>query len=312
MDTSSRGRTALLTTLGVLAAIVVVAIASRGPVAAGEGGTGRGPTQALVDVLFMLYLLMIAAAAILLLYSLVLRRHLEAIGGADVKRRRPLETMLSMLVLFGIGSLIARRIFGQNPITPPDVPDQVGRGGPLVPTTSPDAVAYEPGFAWAPALVTAGLILLALGAWWYAGRARKRARGDLGAKSPLARDLAAALNDSLDDLRAEPDPRRAVIAAYARLERVLAAHRLPRRPAEAPLEYLGRMLDGLSVSPDAAARLTDLFERAKFSQHAVGTAMKDEAISALERVRDDLLLAEALAEQERQALRAAQRERAAT
>jgi len=103
-----------------------------------------------------------------------------------------------------------------------------------------------------------------------------------------------------------------VIAAYARLERVLAAHRLPRKPAEAPLEYLARMLDDLSVSPDAARRLTGLFERAKFSQHAVGTEMKENAISALETVRDDLLAARALAEQARQTAIASHRERAAT
>ena len=139
-----------------------------------------------------------------------------------------------------------------------------------------------------------------------AGARRARQREDR-----LATDLAAAVDESLDDLRAEPDPRRAVIAAYARLERVLAAHRLPRRPAEAPLEYLARMLDDLSVSPDAARRLTGLFERAKFSQHAVGTEMKEEAISALETVRDDLLVARALAEQERKAALAAQRARTA-
>ena len=39
--------------------------------------------------------------------------------------------------------------------------------------------------------------------------------------------------------------------------------------------------------------------------------MKEEAISALETVRDDLLAARALAEQERQAAMAAQRERTA-
>ena len=102
-----------------------------------------------------------------------------------------------------------------------------------------------------------------------------------------------------------------MIAAYARLERVLAAHRLPRRPAEAPLEYLARMLDDLAVSPEAARRLTDLFERAKFSQHAVGREMKEEAIAALETVRDDLLVARALAEEEHLAAMAAQRERTA-
>ena len=102
-----------------------------------------------------------------------------------------------------------------------------------------------------------------------------------------------------------------MIAAYARLERVLAAHGLPRKPAEAPTEYLGRMLSELSVSDRAARALTDLFERAKFSQHAVGAEMKDEAIDALQTVRDDLLAAKALAEKERAAAIEAQREQAA-
>jgi hypothetical protein len=118
------------------------------------------------------------------------------------------------------------------------------------------------------------------------------------------------VDESLDDLRAEPDPRRAVIAAYARLERVLAAHGLPRKPSEAPFEYLTRMLTNLLVSDRAARALTDLFERAKFSQHAVGPEMKEQAIDALETVRDDLLAAEALAEQAQAAALAARSERA--
>ena len=50
--------------------------------------------------------------------------------------------------------------------------------------------------------------------------------------------LADVLEETIDDLRAEADPRRAVIAAYARMERALAAAGLPRSPAEAPDEYL--------------------------------------------------------------------------
>ena len=41
----------------------------------------------------------------------------------------------------------------------------------------------------------------------------------------------------------------------------------------------------------AVERLTALFTRAKFSQHDVDTAMKEEAIGALEQVRDELRLA---------------------
>jgi hypothetical protein len=311
METSSRARSALLTALGMLVALVVVGIAARGSIPTGESGT-RGPSQALLDILFTLYLLVIAASAVLLLYLLVLRHKIEAQTGAVARRRRPLETLLTVILLVGIGSLMAQRLAGRDPIRPPVAPEQVfGGGEPGQAATTPDAVPYEPEFAWAPVVVTVVLIVVALGAWRYAGRARKRARGELRQGHLLATELAAAMNESLDDLRAEPDPRRAVIAAYARLERVLAGHRLPRRPAEAPLEYLGRMLDDLSVRPEAARRLTSLFERAKFSQHAVGAEMKEEAISALETVRDDLLVQRALAEQERQAAVAAERERTA-
>jgi len=181
---------------------------------------------------------------------------------------------------------------------------------PVNTTTQPTSDSYDTGVSWLPVLITLGLILLAVVAYWYAGHARKRARGEL--HTGLAAAVAQAVDESLDDLRAEPDPRRAVIAAYARLERVLAGHGLPRKPAEAPLEYLGRMLAELSVSDRAARALTDLFERAKFSQHAVGPEMKDEAIDALETVRDDLLAAQALAAKERATVIEAQRERAAT
>jgi hypothetical protein len=310
METSSRARTALLTTLGVLAALVVVAIAARGSIPAGEGGARR-PTQALIDVLFTLYVLALVGGAILLVYLLVMRRKLEAEGGGTFRRRRPLETLLTIIVLIGAGSLLAQRLRRPERLQPEEAGEAVGRPGAIEQTTGAETATREAAFAWLPAGITVALILLAVGAWWYAGRARKRARGELVRDDLLAADLAAAMDESLDDLRAEPDPRRAVIAAYARLERVLAAHRLPRRPAEAPLEYLARMLDDLSVTPNAARRLTDLFERAKFSQHAVVTEMKEEAIGALETVRDDLLAARALAEQQRQAAVAAQRERPA-
>ena len=82
-----------------------------------------------------------------------------------------------------------------------------------------------------------------------------------------------------------------MIAAYARLERVLADHGVAAAPTEAPLEYLARVLASLQVGDEAVATLTHLFERAKFSQHAVGPEMKEQAIAALETVRDELLVA---------------------
>ena len=42
------------------------------------------------------------------------------------------------------------------------------------------------------------------------------------------------------------------------------------------------------MSPPAAGRLAALFERARFSQHAVGAETKDDAIGALREVEREL------------------------
>jgi hypothetical protein len=101
-------------------------------------------------------------------------------------------------------------------------------------------------------------------------------------------DLLAAVDLSLDDIENETDPRRAVIRAYARMERVLGRHGIARRPSETPFEYLGRALTSLRVGRASVERLTALFEWAKFSQHDVDLAMKDEALAALAGLRDEL------------------------
>ncbi len=297
-----RGRNALLTTGGVLAALVLVAIAARGSTSAGDDTT-RKPSDALLDVFFSLYIVALLAGAVLFIYLLVLRRQVKAQSGR-APRKSALQMLTTMLILVAFGLLVARRLGEWERPAAIEPEEAIGQqSGTLPITTSPVSTAYEADIAWLPVLATIGLIVLAAVAWWLSGRARRRARGEL--PTELATAVALAVDESLDDLRAEPDPRKAVIAAYARLEHVLAAHGLPRKPSEAPLEYLGRMLAALSVGDKAARALTDLFERAKFSQHAVGLEMKDDAIAALETVRDDLLAARALAEQEL----ASQRER---
>jgi hypothetical protein len=141
-------------------------------------------------------------------------------------------------------------------------------------------------FDLVPAIVVGSLLVLGILVALVALRSSERSRR----KSPeeLAGKLSDVLDDTLDDLRAEPDPRRAVIAAYARMERALAWFGLPRRVFEAPLEYLARVLVDLRASTESVSRLTNLFERAKFSSHDIGPVLKQDAIEALVAVRDEL------------------------
>jgi hypothetical protein len=116
-------------------------------------------------------------------------------------------------------------------------------------------------------------------------RARRRRRepeaGPRATVAEGARDAAAAA-------AIPADPRAAVLAAYARMEAALATIGLARRPSDAPREYLARLEAGLGGGRAPAARLTELFERARFSPHPVGEDLRHEAIGALESLRTEL------------------------
>ena len=145
---------------------------------------------------------------------------------------------------------------------------------------------YESRFKWESIAIVGALAVASFAALVAFNRRYRRS-----ARRPtdvLVESLSSALDESLDDLRSENDPRRAVIAAYARMERTLAAHGVARRPAEAPLEYLARVLSDLALRPSSVRTLTHLFERAKFSHHAVDPKMKEAAIDALEAARAEL------------------------
>jgi hypothetical protein len=113
---------------------------------------------------------------------------------------------------------------------------------------------------------------------------RRRAARPLTAR----KELVVAVDESLDELESEPDPRLVVIRAYARMERTLALEGAGRRPPETPLEYLARALAAVRVSRGSIARLTSLFQDAKFSRHAIDATMKREAIAALRDLRAEL------------------------
>lgn len=102
--------------------------------------------------------------------------------------------------------------------------------------------------------------------------------------------LAGILDAGIDDLRSISDPRQAVIACYARMERLMSSSGIPRLATDTPTEFLARVLQQRSVSPASATRLTTLFERARFSPHRVDEQMREEALDALEQVRGELVL----------------------
>ena len=148
---------------------------------------------------------------------------------------------------------------------------------------------YTPTFQW-PVLWGAIVLVVVAAAWWYWWRKTHLSeRRALPEAMTLEEEVATSIGDAIDDLEAEPDPRRAVIAAYARMERVFAHSGMRRQASETATEYLRRILLSLTSQSDAVSRLTGLFEQAKFSTHTIDAAMKHDAIESLRIIRADLL-----------------------
>jgi hypothetical protein len=146
-------------------------------------------------------------------------------------------------------------------------------------------------FNWWIAGGVGGLLLIG-GVWLLI---RRRPLDPIPSGESVADALSEVAAASIDDLRRESDPRRAVIAAYANMERVLAQYGFPRGRAEAPFEFLTRILRQLEVSESSVHRLTELFEYAKFSTHEIDAEMKEQAIDAFAALRDELQVEEAVA-----------------
>jgi hypothetical protein len=105
----------------------------------------------------------------------------------------------------------------------------------------------------------------------------------------LLRHVVGVVDDSISDIERDPDPRRAIIRAYARMEAVLARGGIPRRPSETPLEYIDGALRALAIPAGPARSLTDLFEIARFSDRPIDISMKRRAIDCLLDIRSALM-----------------------
>jgi len=303
---SDTRRRALVGLLLLALLLATVAIASTGSVPTGTGGARR-PSDRFFDVLLSLVLLWLAFGVFVWGYLLLIRKDALAMAVADRRRRNPWVTVIGFAVGFAVLAVLIRWA-SVSPDFRKSIAAKLGRAqrGKGGPTTDPSA--YDPQFAAGPVIVVLVIVAIAVVALYLSHRARRRRLTPPSA--PLAPTLEEVLEETLDDLRNARDPRQAVIAAYARMERALAAYGLPRKPAEAPDEYLQRIFADLDVSHRSTARLTTLFAWAKFSAHEVAPEMKQEAIESLESVLDELRAAEILAEEQRLAARAALRERA--
>ncbi|MFN0153881.1 MAG: DUF4129 domain-containing protein [Gaiella sp.] len=276
----SAAHTALPVGLLVLA-LTAVAIAAGGGTPVGRPGGPRA-THLLADVAASAALVLLVLGGGLWCAVLFLRGDAIAKGEADLPRRNRWAVVAG---LAGFALVLAVVVVVDRSRSGPGVLDSLTgfgeRGG-----GSGAGDSYQPRFATLPITIGLTLAALALVAWVLARRAGSAAGSDR--LEPMRLALADVLAETIDDLRHEVDPRRAVVASYARMERALDAYGVPRDPAESQEEYVQRVGRAAELEGDSVARLSRIYAWARFSGRDVPAGLKEDAIETLVDLRDEL------------------------
>jgi len=271
---------------GLMALLGLVAVAAAGH--APSAGSSRPSTPAptlLMDYLVTLAILVMPIGVGLIIWAGVMSRMYKNV---PLKTSSQFPTVVVPRPLVQVALILAVLVFVVHFFDPTNSSNPSKGSSPVAEKKTPAENAkdeYEPQFRWLPMIVVGTLIVGIGGAM--AVMAARRQREALAA-TPIRETLAEVLDETLDDLRNEEDPRKAVIGAYSNMERTLAARGIPRHESEAPVEYLTRILDVVSASGHSVRRLTGLFSRARYSPHEIDAQMKEDAIDALTGLRAEL------------------------
>lgn len=280
-----RGFRSLLPTGVLLVLLALVAFSSRsGFDSSGQPAVSNTYVSYAMSVFLIFFVLMIPVA----IYSYFLRT--KEIGPEARAPQRRVWRIVAAIVLFGLivyfrrylwlhGGLFGHSGFFHHPQKLPSAAALAGKDG--------HRHQQQPHFEYSVLWVFLALASVAVVAGYIAYKRRPPVVPEEAALT-MEEEVAATIDDAIDDLENEPDPRRAVIAAYARMERTFGRHGLARRPSETAIEYLRRVLHEVTARSAAVEKLTSLFERAKFSRHEITEPMKQDAISSLREIRESI------------------------
>jgi Domain of unknown function (DUF4129) len=286
----TRGGKLAVTGIALAALLAVVAIASRAhQPGGGNGAAPSHPPILLAEYAASLMAVLMPIGAVLVIWAWSLRRREALLRGGTTWRQ-----FLAVLVI--AAAFLPFAFFSRSHLhflhggAQKQPPAGATSGKPLKKHgKGSNTSATKPfHFQLLPTLIVLSILLGLGGVAAWTVMQRRLAGDEWDREAQLKAALDAVLADTLDDLRAERDPRKAVIRTYARMEQTFAAYGVPREESETPLEYVERVLARLSVSSFAINRITQLFARAKFSSHEIDAGMKDDAIDALVGLRAEL------------------------
>jgi uncharacterized membrane protein YhdT len=205
--------------------------------------------------------------------------------------------LVLVLMRMGVGSPGDQPPSGLPPVPDPNSAPRPTNPMPRQPDSPDDPGVNVIGYLVPPMLILMALIVVgmviasrrqrrAATSWAIAGDDDAEAPAAPGAAESLARAAEVGLAE-IGDLTREP--REAIIACYAAMERELThvPGAVPQ-DCDTPSEVLARAVDHHALRADSASQLVELFEEARFSPHVMNEGHRDVAVDALRLVLADL------------------------
>lgn len=287
MHRSRRWTRAAGAVVGFTVATAVVAMAARAPLSRStpvDAASARAPVTALGVLLLGAGIVALAGCAALLLLRRRRKRENEPEPVPEPLQVSWLSKLAAILLPFALGAaLVAAALLGVKTVqrAPRLGGEQLGRRTAAAVARRATGSGYAvPG--WLPWIVLAvGVVAVAAALTLLLARRRQPVAPEPSDRIAASEAIGAAIG-ALDTVT---DPRAAVIAAYAAMEAALAASGVVRSSAEAPREYLRRVLVASSATEREARTLTGLFEEARFSAHPIPERVRGLALSALSSLR---------------------------
>ncbi len=293
----------------VIALVIIAAIALHGYLPGAETPARERPTSGFGS-LFAVIAMLVVSMAIIVFAILTQSRHRPVSHGAgELPRersgdRRPLTwrmvlvavaVVIAWLLLFALLSRINAHLGVEQ--QPPNASTPPSAGSP--PADRPEAPAPASNVF---SMLAGSTVLLMMAVFVGAaiiGRRRRRTASAAElpddeyrpappgpAPDPLARAAEVGLAEAGDLSR---EPREAIIACYAAMERELEnSPNVVPRESDTPTEVLARAVEHGALRADSATELVELFEEARFSPHVMTEEHRETAMRALRLVLDEL------------------------
>jgi hypothetical protein len=246
----------------------------------GSGAASSAGHHVLVVAVVVLAPILAVVGGVLFVYAQVHRlRERDADALKKLKQRRRKTAVGFLLIVVGVALWLRSGHRFANPFGS----GSAGHGGSATLGRPGSAHPAVTGNDWT-AIIVVWAVLIAAAVFLYLRYRASRSSREL---APLAAFAEEPGESEVVRLRRELDPRRAVIAAYAAMERLMARDGVARGAHEAPMEYLGRVTLHGHRGVAAVHRLTALFQRGRFSDRPVDEDMRQRAIDAVEELEGD-------------------------